>query len=97
MEDVKPTTRQKFRWDLFMVTCWTIYTTVNTNWSIQNQETLIKLNKCLEQSVENANKEYERSKLAWQERLDEERDSKQSLKIENDNLKQEIQILKNQW
>ena len=56
----------------------------------------MKLNKCLEQSVENANKEYERSKLAWQERLDEERDSKQSLKIENDNLKQQIQMLKNQ-
>ena len=80
-----------------MVTCWTIYTTVNTNWSIQNQETLMKLNKCLEQSVENANKEYERSKLAWQERLDEERDSKQSLKIENDTLKQRIQMLQNQW
>jgi len=46
--------------------------------------------------MENANKEYERSKLAWQERLDEERDSKQSLKIENDTLKQRIQMLQNQ-
>ena len=72
------------------------YTTVNINRSIQNQETLMKLNKCLEQSVENADKEYERSKLAWQESLDQERESKQSMKIENDNLKQQILMLKNQ-
>ena len=72
------------------------YTTVNINRPIQNQETLMKLNKCLEQSVENADKEYERSKLAWQESLDQERESKQSMKIENDNLKQQILMLKNQ-
>ena len=46
--------------------------------------------------MENANKEYERSKLAWQVSLDEERDSNQSLKKENDNLKQEILMLKSQ-
>ena len=53
----------------------------------------------MQQSLENANqsaqenaKEYDRSKQAWQQSLDEERDSNEALKNQIENLKQQIQI-----
>ena len=67
---------------------------------IESQQTLKDFNKHLQQSLENAKenaeknaKEYDRSKQAWQQSLDEERSSNQALKKEIDDLKQKIQIL----
>ena len=96
MTDVKGTTESKFRYYIYLM-----IQSKQTKFKdqIESHQTLKDFNKHLQQSLENANqsaqenaKEYDRSKQAWQQSLDEERDSNQALKNQIENLKQQIQI-----